>query len=67
MMTSELMLNLARDRQRDLVAEAANARLVASGRRNRQAKKRARVRDGATRGFAGRVARSGTRVARWGR
>jgi hypothetical protein len=41
MMTSDLMLNLARDRQRDLLADAARTRLVASGRRTRRAKKRA--------------------------
>ena len=36
MMTSDLMLHLARDRQRDLMAEAAKHRLVASGRRHRR-------------------------------
>jgi hypothetical protein len=40
MMTPELMLSLARDRQRDLIAEAAKTRLVARGRRARRATNR---------------------------
>lgn len=38
MMTTDLMLNLARDRQRDLLAEAAKSRLAAVGRRARRRK-----------------------------
>ena len=41
MMSAELVLSMARDRQRDLIAEAAATRLVARSRRTRRATNRA--------------------------
>ena len=41
MTTPDLMMNLARDRQNHLIAEATHARLVARTRRARRATKQA--------------------------